>query len=121
MSDRFYLYRDQGKFIRIDLHDILYLQSTGNYTQFEGKNQSHIVRISLERSLELLPEKLFIRPTRSNALCLHNLKAFNKESAWFKEGEPELEYTPSKKYFDECLKKINFLGEAGSQEDSDIK
>lgn len=110
MSDRFAYYHEKRKLITIDLEEVLYLESSGNYTKFVERTQTHVVRTTLERALDSLPVKIVFRIAKSYALCTYNVKAFNKSSAWFKRGgDPDLEYTPSKKYYEEALLQLNIL------------
>jgi DNA-binding LytR/AlgR family response regulator len=110
MSERFYFYHERRKLICIDLHDILYLEASGNYTKFKGKAETHIVRTTLERALELLPEEVVFRISKSYALCAYNVKEFDKSRAWFKKGgEPDIEFTPSRNHYEQAVLKLNIL------------
>jgi DNA-binding LytR/AlgR family response regulator len=71
--------------IRVELDDILYVQSTGNYMQFVLPDRKIISRLTMNEAEELLPSSAFIRIHRSYIAGKKHVHKIEKNSLWIKE------------------------------------
>ena len=73
--------------IRVELHDILYAESNGNYVQFVLANQKLISRLTMSEAETLLPASAFIRIHRSYIVAKKQISKIEKNSVWIKQTE----------------------------------
>jgi len=73
--------------IRIDLGDILYVQSTGNYMQFVLPDEKILSRLTMSEVEELLPAGSFVRIHRSYLVARSKVSRIEKGSVWIKDKE----------------------------------
>jgi DNA-binding LytR/AlgR family response regulator len=78
----------QGRaFERVEVADILYLESSKNYCKIWLAQRYVFVPLSLKQMEAQLPATEFIRIHRAYIVSLRHLKAFNYEKAWVEEKE----------------------------------
>jgi DNA-binding LytR/AlgR family response regulator len=73
--------------IRIDLGEILYVQSTGNYMQFVLPEEKILSRLTMNEVEELLPAGAFVRIHRSYLVARSKVSRIERGSVWIKERE----------------------------------
>jgi DNA-binding LytR/AlgR family response regulator len=73
--------------IRLDLNDILYVQSTGNYMQFVCTGEKVLSRLTMNEVETLLPAAAFIRIHRSYLVAKAKVTRIEKGSLWVKDRE----------------------------------
>jgi DNA-binding LytR/AlgR family response regulator len=73
--------------IRINLEDILYAESNGNYVQFYLEKQKIISRLSMSEAAALLPSSTFIRIHRSFIVAIKRINKIEKRSIWINQTE----------------------------------
>jgi DNA-binding LytR/AlgR family response regulator len=73
--------------IRIDLGDILYVQSTGNYMQFVLRDEKILSRLTMNEAEELLPAGSFVRIHRSYLVARSKVSRIERGSVWIKDKE----------------------------------
>lgn len=73
--------------IRVDLGDILYVQSTGNYMQFVLPEEKILSRLTMNEVEELLPTGLFVRIHRSYLVATAKVSRIGRGSVWIKDKE----------------------------------
>jgi DNA-binding LytR/AlgR family response regulator len=73
--------------IRLDLSDILYIQSTGNYMQFVLTGEKILSRLTMNEVEELLPAAAFVRIHRSYIVAKAKVNRIEKGTVWVKEKE----------------------------------
>ena len=73
--------------IRIDLGDILYVQSTGNYMQFILPEEKILSRLTMHEVETLLPADAFIRIHRSYLVARSKVSRIERGSIWIKDRE----------------------------------
>ncbi len=81
MINQSFFVRDEGKYVRLNLSEILIIVTDGNYIRFFGVDYMHLVRGTLEGTLSLLPEGMFARTHKSFAVSLLHLLEVEKEQA----------------------------------------
>ncbi len=73
--------------VRIELDDILYLESSGNYMQFVLKNQKIASRLTMSEAEALLPATDFVRIHRSYIAAKKHITKIDRKSVWIKQAE----------------------------------
>lgn len=68
------------KNIRIELSDILYINSLKDYVKIITKEKTYITKQTMNRIEELLPENMFLRTHRSYIVSVNNIKTFTSTS-----------------------------------------
>jgi DNA-binding LytR/AlgR family response regulator len=68
--------------IRIQLNEILYVESNGNYMQFVLINKKILSRLTMNEVEELLPANSFIRIHRSFIAAKSRINKIEKSSVW---------------------------------------
>jgi DNA-binding LytR/AlgR family response regulator len=73
--------------VRVDLADILYAESVGNYVQFVLADRSIVSRLTMAEAEELLPAGAFIRIHRSYLVAKKQVSKIEKRTVWIKKKE----------------------------------
>jgi DNA-binding LytR/AlgR family response regulator len=73
--------------IRIELKDILYVESLGNYMQFVLPEEKILSRLTMNEVEELLPAAGFVRIHRSYIVSSTKVHRIEKSSVWIKGKE----------------------------------
>ncbi|MGB8192059.1 MAG: LytTR family DNA-binding domain-containing protein [Chitinophagaceae bacterium] len=73
--------------VSINLDDIQYVESVGNYVQFIVKDKKIVSRLTMNEAQELLPAADFIRIHRSYIISRKNIAKADKRSVWIKDVE----------------------------------
>jgi DNA-binding LytR/AlgR family response regulator len=89
--------------VRVDLGDILYAESVGNYMQFVLNDRNIVSRLTMTDAEALLPAKAFIRIHRSFIASTGHITKVDKKSVWI--GKKELPIGTA--YVNEVEKFIN--------------
>src|SRR5690242_10502186 len=74
--------RANGMYVRVNFHEILYIESRNNYVQVVTTTKSYMVLISLKQLQSELPENKFCRVHRSFIVSLDQVRAFNHEGLY---------------------------------------
>jgi DNA-binding LytR/AlgR family response regulator len=85
-TDHIFIKSGYGQ-IRIDLGEILYVQSTGNYMQFVLPDEKILSRLTMNEVEELLPAGSFVRIHRSYLVARSKVSRIEKGSVWIKDRE----------------------------------
>lgn len=73
--------------IRIDLDDILYIESSGNYVHFILTKQKITSRLTMAETEAMLPANDFIRIHRSFIIARNKINKIDKTSVWINQSE----------------------------------
>lgn len=73
--------------VRLDLDNILYVQSTGNYMQFVLPGEKILSRLTMNEVEALLPAISFIRIHRSYIVARGKINRIERGSVWIKDKE----------------------------------
>lgn len=79
MSNDFFV-RCDGKYTRIDIRDICYIESLDNYVRIVTASKNYMVLISLRQLEEELPSSHFCRIHRSFIVSLSHISSFDHEA-----------------------------------------
>lgn len=77
--------RCDGRYTRLELKDIRYVESLGNYVRIVTTSRSHLVLMSLRQLEEWLPEDRFCRTHRSFIVALEHVDAFDHETVFMEQ------------------------------------
>jgi DNA-binding LytR/AlgR family response regulator len=72
---------------RLELNDILYAESNGNYIQFVLKDKKILSRLTMAEAEALLPTASFMRIHRSYIISKRQVNKIEKNSVWIQEIE----------------------------------
>lgn len=68
--------------IRINLSEILYVESAGNYMNFILREKKIISRLSMQETLDILPKEKFIRIHRSFIIAIDKIEKTDRRQVW---------------------------------------
>lgn len=75
-------FKQNYKYIKVNLADILYLEADGNYTNVYTSVKQHVIRYTLNTLLEKLDQPGFVRIHRSYAINFHHVTTFNDHTVY---------------------------------------
>ena len=78
--------------LRVELEDILYVESSGNYMQFVLAGRKIMSRLTMNETEALLPSSVFIRIHRSYIVSKNRISKIDRRSVWI--GQTELPLGP---------------------------
>jgi DNA-binding LytR/AlgR family response regulator len=73
--------------VRIDLNDILYIESNGNYMEFIMPDRKILSRLTMKEVEELLPSSSFVRIHRSYIVAKQQVNKIEKNAVWIRKTE----------------------------------
>lgn len=68
--------------VKIDLGDLQYVESVGNYIRFHVRGQTIVSRLTMSEAEALLPVKAFVRIHRSFIVAKTKITRIDKRSVW---------------------------------------
>ncbi len=74
--------RSDGKYIRINTDDILYLKSLKNYVNIVCRTKAYMVLMSLQQLEKELPNLDFCRVHRSFIVSLRHISSFDQKTVY---------------------------------------
>jgi len=79
-----FFFRINGRFIRINFADILYVEGCKNYVKIIAEQKSYLVLITMKRLEQLLPVSSFLRIHKSFIVSLDKIVEFDADTVYFK-------------------------------------
>ncbi len=73
--------------VRVELNDILYAESSGNYMQFVLPDKKITSRLTMSETEALLPKSLFVRIHRSYIVSRKHVTKVDKNNVWISQTE----------------------------------
>lgn len=73
--------------VKVDLENLLYAESTGNYVKFILESQTIVSRLTMNEVEALLPQSAFIRIHRSFMVAKKKITRIDKRSIWINQKE----------------------------------
>ncbi len=105
-SNTEYLFvKDKGKFSRIKIDDILWLEAMDNYTLIHSTNGKHIAGANLKSVLTKLDTKRFVRIHKSHAVAIDKIDEIQDNLIYIKNNFLII----SRKYRKDLLSKLNLI------------
>lgn len=86
--------------VRIDINEILFVQSAGNYVQFQMRNEKILSRLTMSEALAILPVSGFLRIHRSYIVPVKKMRKFDRNNVWVE----QFEIPVGQGYSDELMK-----------------
>lgn len=71
--------------LRVELEDLLYVESNGNYVRFVSEHQKVLSRLTMAEAEALLPVAWFLRVHRSYIVAKRKVSKIEKGSVWIKQ------------------------------------
>lgn len=75
-------FKQNHKYVKVNLADILYLEADGNYTNVITADKQHVIRYTLNTLLEKLDQPGFVRIHRSYAINFEHIGTFNDHTVY---------------------------------------
>ena len=101
MPDSVFIKSGYGQ-VRVELNEILYAESNGNYMQFVLANKKITSRLTMSETEALLPAASFIRVHRSFIIAKKYITKMERSSVWIQQTELPV----GASYTNELLKKL---------------
>ncbi len=80
--NRDFLFIKKGnKYLKVRFDDMIFVQAEGNYVTIQTQNAKFIIRGSLKKSLQLLPEKMFKQVHRNFVINFHYVDIYDSENS----------------------------------------
>jgi len=79
MQHFYFFIRCDGKYIKVDFKEIMYVEALRNYVKLHTSSKSYLVLISLRLIEKELPEHLFCRVHRSYIAGITHITSFDHE------------------------------------------
>lgn len=98
-------FKQNYKYVKVNLADILYLEADGNYTNVHAGDTMHVIRYTLNTLLEKLDQPGFVRVHRSYAVNFQHITTFNDHTVYL--GNKEL--TLGRHYKEDFFRRFDFL------------
>lgn len=84
---KFFFIRTNGKYVKINFHEILFVEGCKNYIKIVTEFKSYLVLITMKRMEQLLPSNLFTRIHKSYIVSLDKIVEFDTEKVCLKEKQ----------------------------------
>jgi len=75
----FFFIRQDGRNVKVDFHNILYIEARKNYTRLVMTERSVMVLITLKQWERLLPAQLFCRVHRGYIVSIERILSFDNK------------------------------------------
>ncbi|MDP4262234.1 MAG: LytTR family DNA-binding domain-containing protein [Bacteroidota bacterium] len=108
MTKQRFFYRKDGILQRINLDEIILLETAGNYVKFYSLEHVHMVRTSLDAALSQLPKNHFVQIHRSFVISIDHIVAVGKDFVSLI-SVPDKVFPLSKKFYAPLLELIKII------------
>ncbi|HNR16234.1 MAG TPA: LytTR family DNA-binding domain-containing protein [Chitinophagaceae bacterium] len=75
----FFFIRKSGKYIKIRLEDILYIEGCRNYLKIVTLGSTHLILVTFKRMEEMLNENMFTRIHKSYIVAIDKITEFGSD------------------------------------------
>jgi DNA-binding LytR/AlgR family response regulator len=118
MPKQHFFYKKDGLLKKLNLDEVIFLEASKNYTKFHTLNSQHLVRITLDAAMNVLPANKFLRIHRSFAVSADHIDEMGRETVRFA-SIPDLELPVSRKYFADFAGQVIILDPVSMDESDD--
>ena len=108
MQKQHFFYRIDRVLKKMEINHIIFLEVTDNYTRFHTSEGKHIIRISLDTALGLLPKDRFAKVHRSYAVAIDHVDVLGRDFVTLVPF-PDIELPVSRVYYTAFVKKVVVL------------
>lgn len=77
MTKQSFFIKNNGKYERVNLSEIIYVSSCGNYLKIVTEEKTIVIHMGISKMEELLPRDLFCRVHRSYLVAIDKIQAFD--------------------------------------------
>lgn len=84
---KFFFIRTNGRYVKINFHDIIFVEGCKNYIKIATETRSYLVLITMKRMEQLLPLQLFTRIHKSYIVSLDKVMEFDTEKVCLKDKQ----------------------------------
>lgn len=81
---KYFFIRKDGRYVKINFHDIIYLEGRRNYIRIVTGNEFYMVLITMKQLEKLLPTALFRRIHKSYIVSMDKIMEFDSEKVYLK-------------------------------------
>ncbi len=107
VDNRFFFFKKKGRFEKVDINSIIYIQAESNYTYTITEEGKYINTSNLSQMEELFSEFNFMRVHRSYLVNLDNLTSIDLANNKIFLGNHEVPFSRTMK--DELTKRFNLI------------
>ncbi|WP_162127834.1 LytR/AlgR family response regulator transcription factor [Flavobacterium phycosphaerae] len=97
--------KDKFKYTKLNINDILWIKSDGNYLEIQTTNKEELIRATLTNFIEKLNSDTFFKTHKSYIVNLDYLTKLETHSVTIVDKQVPI----SKNYYEELLKKLNIV------------
>lgn len=81
---QYFFIRTNGKYLKINFQEILYVEGYRNYLKIITENKAHLVLITMKRLEQLLPASSFRRVHKSFIVSIDKIVEFDADTVYLK-------------------------------------
>ena len=97
--------KDKFKYTKLNISDILWIKSDGNYLEIQTTTKEELIRATLSNFIEKLNSDIFFKTHKSYIVNLDYLTKLESHAVTIMEKKIPI----SKNYYDELVKKLNII------------
>ena len=101
----FFFIRQDGRNVKVDMHNIVYIEARKNYTRLVMTDRSAMVLITLKQWESILPESLFCRVHRGYIVSIERIISFDNKFVYL----PGMNIAIGEQYKDELPSKVKIV------------
>jgi len=102
----FLFVESEGKKVKIDFADILYIEAAGNYVKLITQNGNHIIYSSMSAIQTQLPESDFSRIHNSFIIAISKIQSVAKNEVFLSDGEKPMPFPIGPSFKEALFKKL---------------
>lgn len=84
---KYFFVRMDGRYVKINFHDIIYMEGRRNYIRIVTENNFYMVLITMKQMEQMLPAALFRRIHKSFIVSMDKVMEFDSETVYLKNKE----------------------------------
>jgi DNA-binding LytR/AlgR family response regulator len=78
MTRQYFFIKNNGRYERVNLSDILYIESNGNYLKIVTVEKTSLIHMGIQKMQDALPMNQFCRIHRSYIVALDRIQSFDQ-------------------------------------------
>jgi len=109
----FFFIRQDGRNVKVDMQNILYIEARKNYTRLVMTDRSAMVLITLKQWESILPQNLFCRVHRGYIVSIERIISFDNKFVYL----PGMNIAIGEQYKDELPSKVRIVASEAPKKD----
>jgi two-component system, LytTR family, response regulator len=106
-NDTFFFAETEGKKVRINFDEILYIESAGNYVSIHKVDKRHVLLKSLAEIEQMLDPKIFMRIHKSFIVAFNHISSVTNSEVYIQHQKDNIAIPIGRTYKDEFRKRLN--------------